>query len=392
MKLTDLTCKNAKPDAKRYKKFDGGGLCLLVNPNGTKLWRLKYRYLRKEKMLCFGAYPFISLSEARDQRENAKRLLAQNPSVDPAASKKDAIRNATLACENTFKIVTLDWIETNKEYWSERYLEKIEKILKKNVYPVIGHRPISKITAHELLKDCIKKIENRGSLDIASRTRQICSQIFRYGIQTSRCELNPAEHLKGAIKRRHTKHYRTLNASDLPEFLKCLERNEARIYERTRRAVWLSLYTFCRPGEIRQARWRDIDFKKGLWIIPAEMIKMRRDHIVPLCEQTTELLNKQKAELENLNTEWVFPNQFNFREPMSDGTVNKAICRLGYGQEMVAHGVRALARTLIREELGYDSEVIEKQLAHKTKNPLGEAYDRTDFLKQRYMRMSEWAK
>lgn len=177
----------------------------------------------------------------------------------------------------------------------------------------------------------------------------------------------------------------------MPEFLDALRKNKARLYERTINAVWLSLYTFCRPKEIRMARWQDIDFESATWSIPAEIMKMKKPHIVPLSRQAIEVLEEQKREASLLDSPWVFPSQIRPKNPMSDGTVNKAIKRLGYGKDMVAHGFRALARTTIREKLGYDSEVIEKQLAHKTSNPLGEAYDRTQFLDERVKMMQEWA-
>ena len=177
----------------------------------------------------------------------------------------------------------------------------------------------------------------------------------------------------------------------MPQFLKALERNEARIFERTRRAVWLSLLTFCRPGEIRQAQWSEIDFEAKEWHIAAHKMKMRRAHIVPLSKQALAILQDQKEETGHLNTDFVFPSQIRPKKPMSDGTVNKAIKRLGFGDEMVAHGFRALARTAIREKLGFDSEIIERQLAHKASGPLGEAYDRTQFLPERKKMMQRWA-
>ena len=391
MKLTDRACKTAKPETSQYKMFDGGGLYLLVRPSGSKLWQMKYRYLGKEKTLSIGQYPIITLADAREARLDAKKLLAQNPPIDPMANKQDNKRQAIRKAENTFKAVALEWHELNKERWSENYAYKILKGLELNVFPYIGHRPIAEITPPELLNECLKKPEQRGSLDIAGRSRQICGQVFRYGIQTGKCEWNAAENLKGALKTKKTEHFRTLDLKHVPDFLKALERNEARLFERTRRAVWLSLYTFCRPVEIRKARWEDINFEEKIWTIPAEIMKMRREHIVPLSRQAIEVLKEQKEEVEILNTPWVFPSQVRPKEPMSDGTVNKAIKRLGYGKGMVAHGFRALARTTIRERLGYDSEIIERQLAHKASGPLGEAYDRTQFLKERKKMMQEWA-
>lgn len=391
MKLTDRACKTAKAESKQTKLFDGGGLYLLVRPNGSKLWQMKYRYLGTEKTLSIGPYPIISLADAREARTNAKRLLAKSPPIDPMAHKTENKRKAIRNVENTFKAVALEWHDLNKDRWSDNYAYKVLKGLELNVFPYIGERPIADITPPELLEQVLRKPERRGSLDIAGRTRQICGQVFRYGIQTGRCEWNAAENLRGALKTKKTEHFRSLDLKQVPEFLTALERNEARLFERTRRAVYLSLYTFCRPVEIRKARWEDIDFEEGLWIIPAEIMKMRREHIVPLSRQTIEVLQAQKRETDHFNTPWVFPSQVRPKNPMSDGTVNKAIKRLGHGEGMVAHGFRALARTNIREKLGYDSEVIERQLAHKASGPLGEAYDRTQFLNERKKMMQDWA-
>lgn len=389
MKLTDSACKGAKPKDKAYKRFDGGGLFLLINPNGSKLWRLKYRYLDKEKLLSLGAYPLMSLAEARDEREKARKLLMRD--IDPAIEKKNKKAEISRNAQNSFKAIALEWLDKEKERWSEGYFDKMQKRLNLHVFPYIGARPITEITPQILLEDCLRRIEKDGSYDMAGRVRQACGQIFRYAIQTGRCDWNAAENLKGAIKTKPKEHFRTIDAKQIPAFLDALQRNDARLFERTRRAVWLSLYTFLRPKEIRMARWADIDFDERLWIIPAVEMKKKRDHVIPLSEQVIKVLEAQRKEIEVLNTEWVFPSQVRHKNPMSDGTVNKAIKNLGYGQDMVAHGFRPLARTTIREKLRYDSEIIEKQLAHKTRNPLGEAYDRTQFLDERRKMMQDWA-
>jgi integrase len=390
MKLSDKTCKAAKPKEKQYKLFDGGGLFLLIRTNGSKLWQMKYRFYNKEKTLSFGAYPIVTLADAKQAREEAKKLLAQKPPVDPMAHKQKEQRDAILDTSNTFNAVSLEWLDVKGSDWTEKYKNKVIRNLEIHIYPDLSNRPIKDITPPELLA-CLRKIEKKGAFDTAGRSRQLCSQIFRFGIQTGRCEWNVAENLRGALKTAKTEHFRTIDIKILPAFLKALERNEARIYERTRRAVWLSLYTFCRPVEIRMARWEDISFEDKLWTIPAAMMKMRRPHIVPLCEQTLAILKAQKEETQHLNTQWVFPSQVKLKDPMSDGTVNQAIKRLGFGNDMVAHGFRALARTTIREKLGYNSEVIEKQLAHKSAGALGEAYDRTQFFDERKKMMEDWA-
>jgi len=389
MKLKDIQCRNAKPKEKAYKLSDGAGMYLEVAPSGSKYWRLKYRILKKEKRLALGVYPEISLAEAREKRDGAKKLIREG--IDPIEHKRQKKATAIQNAENTFQAVALEWFGVNEERWSKKYAQKVIRGLELNVFPYIGMRPIAEITPPVLLQECLRRIENRGSYDIASRTKQICGQVFRYGIQTGKCEWNAADNLQGALKTNKVNHFRAMDISRLPAFLKALERNEPRLFSRTRRAVWLSLYTFCRPKEIRMARWKDIDFKERVWTIPAELMKMNRDHIVPLSSQAIEVLKEQEKEVEVLNTEWVFPSQYKPRNPMSDGTVNKAIKRLGFGKEMVAHGFRALARTTIREKLKYESEIIEKQLAHQTRNPLGEAYDRTQFLEERAVMMQDWA-
>lgn len=390
MKLTNTACKNAKPESKQYKRFDGGGLYLLVRPNGSKLWQMKYRYLGTEKTLSIGQYPYVMLAEARKAREAAKELLAQTPPQDPMVNKKQAKRKAVNDASNTFEQIAREWHNTKNNQWTKKYGETILRRLEMNVFPTLGKRPISEITPPELL-DCLRLIEKRGSYDVLKRATQVCGQIFRYGIQTGRCDRDAAADLRGALKVAQVSHFRALDLKQLPAFLDALKRNEARIFERTRRAVWLSLYTFCRPVEIRTAKWQDIDFEARLWTIPAERMKMKRDHVVPLSKQVIKLLKEQQEEVELFNTDWVFPSQFKLKNPMSDGTVNKAIKRLGFGNDMVAHGFRALARTAIREQLEYDSEVIEKQLAHKSSGSLGEAYDRTQFITKRKKMMQDWA-
>ncbi|AEP10752.1 tyrosine-type recombinase/integrase [Micavibrio aeruginosavorus] len=388
MTLTNTTCKNAKPKEKPYKLADGGGLYLLVNPNGAKHWRLKYRFLGKEKLLAIGPYPLTSLADARQARDDAKKLIQSG--ADPVSHKREGKRNALRNAQNTFEAVALEWVENQKERWSPKYAEKVLRGLTVNIFPEIGQRPIAQITPPELL-DALRKIEKRGALDIAGRTKQICGQVFRYGIQTGKCTRDASADLRGALKGRKAEHFASIDPKELPAFLKALGQNDARLYARTRRAIHLSMLCFTRPGEIRQAQWSEMDFEARQWVIPAERMKMRRDHIVPLSMQAIAILEAQREETGKLNTPYVFPSQIQPRKPMSDGTVNQAVKRLGYTDRMTAHGFRALARTAIREALGYDSEIIEKQLAHRTSNPLGEAYDRTQFLSQRKKMMQDWA-
>ncbi len=386
--LTDRSCKGAKPKEKSYKLFDSGGLFLEIMPSGSKLWRLKYYYLKKEKRISFGPYPIVTLAEAREKQMEAKKMLQNN--ADPSKARKDTAHKEIRKVQNTFKFIAHEWHEIQSETWSDRHAKNVMHKLETDIFPFIGKRPITEIDVPDLL-DVLRKIEKRGALDVAARARQICGQIFRHAIQTGRCKENPAIHLQGALKTKKTEHFAAIRIEELPEFLQTLDRNEARLFARTRRAIQLSLLTFLRPGEIRKARWDDIDFESKLWTIPGELMKMGRDHIVPLSDQAIEVLKEQQIETGHFKTNWVFPSLIKPKNPISDGTVNVAIKRMGYQGRMTAHGFRALARTAIREKLRYDSEVIERQLAHKPSGTLGAAYDRTEFLEERQEMMQDWA-
>ncbi len=388
MKLTDIACKGFKPTTKPYKKFDGGGLYLLVKTNGTKLWQMKYSHLAKAKVLSFGAYPSTSLLEAREERERAKKLIRKG--IDPMALKKEETRKAIRKAQNTFKATALEWHEVQKGKWSADHAKYLMHLLETDIFPVIGRMPIADIKAPDLLS-ALKKIEKRGALDTVSRARQICGQVFRYANQIGRCDHNPAPSLQGALKTRKTSHFAAIESGEMRELVQAIHRNDARLMVRTRNALLLALLTFVRPGELRQARWEEIDFDKAEWRIPAERMKMRRPHIVPLSQQAIAILREQQTETALINTEWVFPSQRDHRKPMSDGTVLGALKRLGFHNRMTAHGFRALARTTIREELDYEPDIIEAQLAHKASGPLGEAYDRAKFLTRRRVMMQDWA-
>lgn len=388
MKLTKAECDRLKPKEKPYKKFDGGGLYLEVMPKGAKLWRLKYYFHGKEKRLSLGAYPKITLKEARNKREEARKLLDDgvNPSIDRKLKKLDQKTNSS----NTFESIAREWHSRREDQWSNKRKKVVLQRLEKYIFPKIGFLPISEIEPAILL-EALKKIEDKGVYYTAKSVRQICGQVFRYGIQTSRCKYNPAQVLNGVLKSRPVEHLAALDASEIPEFLKALHSSEAQLFERTRNAILFSMLTFCRPGEIRQARWTDIDFDEKQWVIPAKFMKMRKPHIVPLSKQALRILENQGIETEQLNTEFVFPARNNPKRPMSDATVNLAIKKLGFKGRMTAHGFRALARTTIREKLGYYPDVIEVQLAHKPMGPLGGAYDRAQFLEDRKVMMQEWA-
>ena len=388
MKLNDKRCKTAETKDKPYKIADGQGMYLDIRPNGAKYWRLRYRLHGKQKLLALGVYPEISLKEARERRNEARKLLEDG--IDPSKNKRDTQRAARINANNTFEAIALEWHDNQKGRWSNNHFNNVLHRLKADVFPYIGNDPIAELEAPHLL-DMLRKIEKRGALDIAGRTRQICGQVFRYGIQTGKCKRDPSSDLRGALKTRQKEHFNAIESKEIPELLNAIERNDARLFPRTRRAILLSLHTFTRPGELRKAEWGEIDLENKQWTIPAAKMKMRRDHVVPLSRQVIEILKEQKQETDHLATNLVFPSQVRPKDPMSDGTVRVALHKLGFKDRMTAHGFRALARTTIREKLHFDPDVIECQLAHKAAGPLGEAYNRAQFIEKRTIMMQEWS-
>ncbi|MCB0448301.1 MAG: tyrosine-type recombinase/integrase [Gelidibacter sp.] len=388
MKLTKRICDNLKPLEKPYKKYDAQGLYLEIMPSGNKLWRFKYKYLGKEKRISLGKYPVVTLLKAREKRIEFQRQL--NEGIDPSRNKIEKEKLAKRANNNTFENVAQEWFDRKKAQWSEAHANDIWHRLEKDAFPYIGKRPIDKITPSDVL-ELLTIMENRNAIELAKRCKQNIGRVFRFGILSERCSNDPTQCLSDVLRTRRVKHFAALNSDELPQFLKDLARNEPRLYARTRRAIKLSLLTFCRPGEIRQAEWSEINFDESEWIIPAEKMKMRRDHIVPLAHQTIKVLLEQYEETGQSNTPWVFPSQIRIHKPMSDGTVNVALKKLGYAGRQTAHGFRALARTTIREKLKYYPDIIEAQLAHKPSGPLGSAYDRAQFLDDRKEMMQDWA-
>lgn len=388
MSLSEVKCKAAKPAKKPYKLSDGHGLYLEVSPNGSKYWRMKYRYLSKENRLSFGVYDKVSLKEAREKCRAAQKQLEVG--INPSHAKKEAKRNAALNAQNTFEAVAREWHEKQVDRWSQKYWDDVMQRFETNVFPYIGSRPIAEIEPPELL-EVLQKIETRGALYVAGRIKQVCGQVLRYGVATGKCKRDPSSDLRGALKTAKTKHYAALDIKEMPEFLQALEKNDARLFARTRRAIRLLMLTFTRTTELIHARWNEFDLENAQWEIPAERMKMRTAHIVPLSRQVMELLKEQKEETQHLNTEFVFPNQIRPINPMSNATVLVAIRNMGYGGRMTGHGFRALAMSTIKEKLGYRHEVVDRQLAHAPGNKVDRAYDRAKFLDDRREMMQKWA-
>lgn len=381
--LKDASVRNAKPKEKMYRLFDGGGLYLEVTPKGGKYWRFKYRFAGKEKRLALGVYPDLSLADARELHAQARKALALGD--DPGEVKKETRRRSVLNSGNTFEAIANEWCESRKHKWVTSYSEAMVERLKRHVFPKIGHRPIKDITAPEFLT-VVRVVESQGSLDLAQRLMQASAQIFRYAVATGRAERNPLVDLKGALKPPVRKHQAYLKESDLPEYLAKLEAYDGSI--QTKLALKFLLLTFVRTTELRAATWEEIDFDKAEWRIPAERMKMREQHIVPLSRQAVAVLK----ELKSLTGQWsyVFANQHKPSGFMSENTMLYALYRMGYHSKATGHGFRATASTILNEH-GYEPSVIERQLAHAERNEVRAAYNHAQYLPERRKMMQWWA-
>jgi len=382
MPLTHVAIKNAPVQAKPFKMADGGGLFLLVQPNGCKWWRYKYRFAGKEKLLALGAYPEVSLADARERHDQARKVLAAGR--DPGEAKKAAKRQAIIRHENNFEAIAREWHGKRSHTWTEKYALSSLRRLQADVFSKIGERPIAEITTAEML-DVLRLIERRGAHDLAHRVQQLCGQIFTYAIVTGRAERNPVNDLRGALTPVVKKHNAYLRADQLPEFLKKMADYDN---PQTRLAMKFLLLTFVRTGELRGALWSEFDIKKAEWRIPAERMKMRDPHIVPLSKQALAVLE----ELKPISGHWeyVFPNQHKPRGQMSENTILYALYRMGYHSKLTGHGFRGTASTILNEH-GFAPDVIERQLAHAERNGVRKAYNHAQYLPERRKMMQWWA-
>lgn len=389
--LTPSAVQNAKPKAKPYKLSDGLGLYLLVAPTGSRWWRLKYRRpdSGKENLLSLGTFPDVSLKRAREKRDEARRLLADG--IDPGVVRKaeDA------ATADTFAALAREWIEQTKDTRAAETNRMIRQRTDADLLPYLGDRPINEIRAPELLA-ALRRVEARGALVIAKRLRQIAGQIFRYAVATGRAERDPSGDLRGALKASPERHHAALTEpAAVGDLLRAIDGYQGSPIVRA--ALQLSPLLFQRPGEVRAMQWSEIDIDAGEWRIPAERMKMKVAHIVPLSAQAVAIL-RDLLPLTGAGItakpdapRYVFPGARSRQRPMSNNTVNAALRRIGYtGEQMTAHGFRATARTLLAE-LGWMPDAIERQLAHKASGPLGAAYDRAQFLAERRKMMQAWA-
>lgn len=382
MPLTDKAIKNAKPTDKPYKLLDGEGMFLLVNPNGTKYWRMRYRHLGTEKMLSLGTYPAVSLAKARKNRTEARETLANGE--DPSQKRKETKQNALTKAENNLEAVAREWYEHHLHEWVPHYARDVINRLETHIFPKLGKRPIADITATELLA-CLKIIEKTGALDMAQRMMQTCGQVFRHAIATGRLRYNPVPDLRGALKTPVRQHHAHLKANELPEFLEKLEAYDGE--PQTKLALKFLLLTFVRTTELRGAEWQEINFDNAEWRIPASRMKMKDPHIVPLCKQAIAVL--REVQKHSGNREHVFPNQQRPAKCMSENTMLYALYRMGYHSRTTGHGFRATASTILNEH-GFPSDYIERQLAHCERNKVRAAYNHAQHLPERRKMMQWW--
>ncbi|HII3142861.1 TPA: tyrosine-type recombinase/integrase [Citrobacter braakii] len=381
MPLTDAKVRALKPREKTYRLGDAGGLYVEVATNGSRYWRMKYRVAGKEKRLAFGVYPDVSLADAREKRDAAKKILAAGG--DPGETKKSEKLAQKLNAENTFEAVAREWHQTKADRWSLRYRNEIIDTFEKDIFPYIGKRPIADIKPMELL-EALRKMEKRGALEKMRKVRQRCGEVFRFAIITGRANYNPAPDLASALATPKKVHFPFLTANELPYFLNDLAGYTGSIITKT--ATQIIMLTGVRTQELRFARWEDIDFETKLWEIPAEVMKMKRPHIVPLSEQVIALF--KQLEPISKHHPLVFIGRNDPRKPISKESVNQVIELLGYKGRLTGHGFRHTMSTILHEQ-GFNSPWIETQLAHVDKNAIRGTYNHAQYLDGR-REMMQW--
>lgn len=386
IRLTALRVKNVKPADKTQRLFDGGGLYLEVSPRGGKWWRLKYRYAGKGKRISLGVFPDVTLKEARDRRYQARKLL--DDYIDPSEHRQSILARIRTSAANTFEVVAREWFAQHEPTWAQSHSSKIIRRLEKDIFPCVGRKPIDGISPPQLL-EVVRRIEGRGVLETAHRALATCGQIFRYAVATGRAERDVSADLRGALPPIKRKHFAAVTEPDkVAALLRQLHGYSGSVIVRC--ALQIAPLVFVRPGELRQAKWQDIDLEAAEWRFVVS--KTETPHIVPLARQALEILR----EIEPLTGEgaYVFPSARNTKgdRAMSDNAILAAMRGMGINKdEMCGHGFRAMARTMLDEVLGYRPDLIEHQLAHQIRDPNGRAYNRTKHLAERRKMMQDWA-
>lgn len=385
--LTDLKIKQLKAREKSYKIFDGRGLYIEVLPSSKKYWRLKYMFFGKEKRISLGLFPEVSLTEARTQRDNAKLQIKKG--IDPSIAKKSLQISMNQSSETTFDVIAKEWHELNKSKWSPIFAQRLLERIDKNLFPAIGKIPINSLTPKDILYPLLKAQE-RGAIETSHRLLGYCSKIFRYAIANGIIDRDYTIGLKEALKPYTEKHRAALvDPQSVAALMRSIEGYKSATTV-VKTALQIAPLVFVRPGELRKAEWVEIDLNKAEWNIPAQKMKMKENHLVPLSTQAINLLSDLKKITGD--HKYVFPCPLSKERPMSENAILSALRRMGYDKtEMTPHGFRAMARTLLDEELGIRPDFIEHQLAHAVRDPNGRAYNRTKHLAERRQMMQTWA-
>jgi len=384
MKLTDINIKKARAGEKPRKMTDGGGLFIQIEPAGGKLWRFQYWFEGKRKLLALGKYPDVSLQAVRERHQEARKQVAQG--IDPAVAKKAQKAAKGERAANSFEVIAREWFERWKNDKVAGTVSRASSILEKDIIPYIGSRPVAEIKTPDVLA-VLRRIEDRGRVKMARKVRDVVSMAFRYAVQTGRCEYNPCDNLRGALKSATVKHMASITEpTKVGELFRAIDGYKGGPIVRA--ALRLAPMVFVRPGELRAAKWADIDLVSAEWKYTVS--KTKTEHLVPLSRQAVEIL-KDLYQLTG-SSEFVFPGQ-RWGRPFSDMTINRALQSMGFNtkEEMTGHGFRAMARTLLAERLKISPEVIEHQLAHKVPDTLGMAYNRTKFIDDRRKMMQQWS-
>jgi integrase len=385
--LSATAINNAKPKDKPYKLADEKGLYLFIQPTGGKLWRFDYRFLGKRKTLALGSYPDVSLSHARDKRDKARSLLANDPPIDPSENRKAEKASQQSNGVNSFEVIAREWWQTHMKNKAASHKDKVIRRFELYLFPWIGSKPIADITAPQMLQ-VVKRIETLNKLETAHRALQTAGQVFRYAVQTGRAIRDVTVDLKGALPPTSIKHMAAFTEpKQIAELLRAIDGFGGTLTVQC--ALKLSPLVFVRPSELRQAKWRDIDLDAGEWRYLVS--KTKTDHLVPLSTQAIDIL--RTIHPLSGHGEYVFQGGHSPLRPMSEAAVNAALKRMGYDtqSEITGHGFRAMARTILHERLNIDPHIIEHQLAHKVPDALGAAYNRTKFIEQRKVMMQQWA-
>ncbi len=383
MPLNDMQIRRAKPEAKAYTLGDGQGLSLLIEPNGSKSWRFRYRFAGKPKMISLGVYPTITLADARSRRDDARKLVAEGK--NPSEVRKEQKIALQTESESAFEKIATEWHQMKSAKWSAGYASDIMEAFKNDIFPYVGTRPVGEIKPLELL-NVLRKIEKRGALEKMRKVRQRCSEVFCYAIATGRAEYNPAADLSSALEVHQSSHFPFLKADEIPDFLRALDSyTGSRLVQI---ATKLLMITGVRTIELRAALWSEFDLDNAIWEIPAKRMKMRRSHLVPLSTQALDLLNELKIMTGNYR--YVFPGRNDPSKPMSEASVNQVINRIGYKGRVTGHGFRHMMSTILHEH-GFDSRWIELQLAHVDKNSIRGTYNHAIYRDERTTMMQHFA-